>query len=333
MRRAGMPRASASSSRGAQRNQVWRCGVAVVREKAVGKRLLNGQRIAGPLLVTPMAFWMLAFFLVPLFLILVYSFGYMGVYDSYVHLSWSTDARNGVYSVFSLHAYRQILSGIYVKAFSRTAMMVFGNTVACLVLGYPLAYWISRKTGRRKTIFILLLMLPFWTSFLIRTYAWTTILNNPSGLLNSALMKLHVISQPLHIMYTMKAVAIGLIYDYLPFMVLPLFVSIEKIDGALLEASKDLGAGKWTTFRRVTLPLSLPGIFAGCMLVAIPTTGEFVIPSILGGDKVVLWGWLIYKAFTSYSDWALGSALSNVLMLVMVIIIAAYVKRVGTEEF
>jgi spermidine/putrescine transport system permease protein len=169
MRRARMPRASASSSRGAQRNQVWRCGVAVVREKAVGKRLLNGQRIAGPLLVTPMAFWMLAFFLVPLFLILVYSFGYMGVYDSYVHLSWSTDARNGVYSVFSLHAYRQILSGIYVKAFSRTAMMVFGNTVACLVLGYPLAYWISRKTGRRKTIFLLLLMLPFWTSFLIRT--------------------------------------------------------------------------------------------------------------------------------------------------------------------
>ena len=116
-------------------------------------------------------------------------------------------------------------------------------------------------------------------------------------------------------------------------MVLPLFVSIEKISPSLIEASKDLGAGKWTTFRKVTLPLTVPGIVAGCMLTAIPTTGEFVIPQILGGDKIVVWGFLIYKAFTSYRDWALGSALSNILLLVMMVVIVLYVKLWGTEEF
>lgn len=306
--------------------------VAVVREKAVGKRLLNPARIAGPLLVAPMAFWMLAFFLVPLFLILVYSFGYQGVYSQGVHFSLHTDAKTGAFSVQSLHSYREIFTGIYAKAFWRTTIMVVGNTVGCLVLGYPLAYWISLKTGKRKTLFVVLLMLPFWTSFLIRTYSWMTILGD-QGLVNTWLIDLGVLKEPLQIMYTLKAVTVGLVYDYLPFMVLPLFVSIEKIDRSLFEASKDLGAGKWTTFRRVTLPLSMPGIVAGCMLVAIPTTGEFVIPAILGGDKIVLWGWLIYQAFTKYRDWALGSALSNVLMLVMLIIIAAYVKYVGTEEF
>jgi len=306
--------------------------VAVVREKAVGRRLLNPAKFAGPLLVAPMAFWMLAFFLVPLILVLVYSFGYMGVYDQGIHLALHTDVKNGVYSVLSFHAYSEIFTGIYFKAFWHTALMVVGNTVGCLLLGYPMAYWISRKTGKRKTLFVLLLMLPFWTSFLIRTYSWMTILGD-QGLLNTWLKDLGIIKHPIEIMYTLKAVTIGIVYDYLPFMVLPLFVSIEKIDRSLFEASKDLGAGKWTTFRRVTLPLSMPGIIAGCMLVAIPTTGEFVIPSILGGDKVVLWGWLIYQAFMHYRDWALGSALSNVLMLVMLGIIAAYVKYVGTEEF
>ena len=148
----------------------------------------------------------------------------------------------------------------------RTAIMVVFNTVGCLVIGYPLAYWISRKTGKRKTLFIVLLMVPFLSSFLIRTYAWMIILGD-NGLLNSLLMKLHLIHQPLHVLYTMKAVGLGLIYDYLPFMVLPLFVSIEKIDRSLIEASKDLGAGKWVTFRRVTPAPQYPwhrrGLYVG----------------------------------------------------------------------
>jgi spermidine/putrescine transport system permease protein len=298
--------------------------------RSAGPQLRSG-RFAGPLLVAPMAFWMLAFFLVPLLLILVYSFGYMGVYDNSVHLTWHSNAQTGATSVQSLSLYRQLLSGIYVEAAWRTAVLVAINTVGCLLIGYPLAYWISRKTGKRKTLFVLLLMVPFWTSFLIRTYSWMTILGD-QGLINQWLTSAGIIHEPLRLMNTVGAVTIGMVYSYLPFMVLPLFVSIEKIDRSLFEASKDLGAGKWTTFRRVTLPLSVPGIVAGCMLVAIPTTGEFVIPSLLGGDKTVLWGWLIYKAFTSYRDWALGSALSNVLMIVMLFFIAAYVWFAAREE-
>jgi len=310
--------------------------VAVARAKAQKTRRLNLRGLGGPLLVTPMAFWMIAFFVVPLILIFVYSFGYQGVYAKSVSLTFHTspDAKiNGQYAVQTFHNYTKVITDrIYIDAFIRTAIMVVGNTVGCLLLGYPLAYFVSRKSGKRKTLFLLLVMLPFWTSFLIRTYAWMTILGD-QGLLNNFLMRINVINAPLHIMYTQKAVYAGLIYDYLPFMVLPLFVSIEKIDGALFEASKDLGAGKWTTFMKVTLPLSVPGIVAGCMLTAIPTTGEFVIPAILGGDKVVVWGALIYQAFMKYRDWALGSALSNILLLVMMIVIVLYVKLWGTEDF
>jgi spermidine/putrescine transport system permease protein len=281
-----------------------------------------------------MAFWMLAFFLVPLILIFVYSFGYMGVYDKAVSLNFGhTDPVKGNWSVWSLHNYRSVLgSTVYMRAFMRTATMVIGNTVGCLILGYPLAYFISLKSGKRKTLYLLLVMLPFWTSFLIRTYAWITILGD-QGLLNRWLQALHVINDPIQIMYTTKAVTAGLIYDYLPFMVLPLFVSIEKISRSLFEASKDLGATKWVTFRKVTLPLTVPGIVAGCMLTAIPTTGEFVIPQILGGDKVVVWGWLIYKAFMSLRDWALGSALSNILLVVMMIVVVLYAKLWANEEY
>jgi len=277
--------------------------------------------MAGPLLVAPMAFWMVAFFLVPLVLILLYSFGTQSAYQTGVSLGFDTEWYR---RIFTEPANR--------KAFLLTAEMVIGNTVGCLVIGYPLAYFVSAKSGRRKTLFLLLVMMPFWTSFLIRAYSWMTILGN-GGLLNGWLNTLGIIDGPLNVMYTQKAVYLGLVYDYLPFMVLPLFVGIEKIEPALREASKDLGAGKWTTLAKVTLPLSLPGIFAGCMLTAVPTTGEFVIPQILGGSKVVVWGWLIYEEFTAGRNWPMGAALSNVLLLVMLVIIVAYIKTVGTEEF
>lgn len=292
--------------------------------------------LGGPLLVSPMASWMVLFFLAPLLLIFIYSFGYQGVYDKSVKLTLHSSpnaAHDGVYSVQSLHNYKKVISDrLYFKSFYKTVGMVVGNTVGCLLLGYPLAYFISRKSGKRKMLFLLLLMLPFWTSFLIRTYAWITILDN-TGLLNNFLIWTGVISKPLNIIYTPWAVAMGLLYDYLPFMALPLFVSIEKIEPALFEASKDLGAGKWTTFRKITLPLTVPGIVAGCLLCGIPTTGEFVIPQILGGDKLVVWGVQIYKAINSYRDLALGSALSNILLTVMLAVIVMYVKLWGTEEF
>jgi spermidine/putrescine transport system permease protein len=278
--------------------------------------------MAGPALVSPMAFWMVAFFLVPLILIFLYSFGYTHVYTGTPTLGFNLDS---YHKIFTESEYRH--------AFSLTAQMVLFNTIGCLLIGFPLAYFISIKSGKRKTLFVLLVMLPFWTSFLIRTFAWKIILDD-GGLLNNWLVSLHVrtAGNPVHIMNTTKAVYAGLIYDYLPFMILPLFVSIEKIHRSLFEASKDLGAGKWTTFRRVTLPLSLPGIFAGSMLVAIPTTGEFVIPQILGGGKVVVWGWLVEQAFLAGRNWALGSALATVLLVFMVIVIGLYARAMTSEE-
>jgi spermidine/putrescine transport system permease protein len=296
--------------------------VATVRDEVKKTRHWVPRGMAGPVLVSPMAFWMVAFFAVPLILIVLYSFGTTKVYQGTPSLG------------FNLQWYHSILTETeYRRAFWLTAQMVLVNTIGCLAIGFPLAYFISLKSGKRKTLFVLLVMLPFWTNFLIRTFAWKIILDD-GGLLNAWLVDLHmrVKGNPVHIMNTAKAVYAGLIYDYLPFMVLPLFVSIEKIHRSLFEASKDLGAGKWTTFRRVTLPLSLPGIFAGSMLVAIPTTGEFVIPTILGGGKVVVWGWLIEQAFHAGHNWALGSALSNVLLVFMLIVIAFYARAMTSEE-
>jgi spermidine/putrescine transport system permease protein len=295
--------------------------VATVRDEGERHFRLIHPRAAGPLLVAPMAFWMLAFFLVPLILIILYSFGTQGVYQTGVSLD------------FNPEWYQQILSDASSrKAFMLTMQMVLINTLGCLVLGYPLAYFISVKSGKRKTLFVLLIMLPFWTSFLVRTYAWITILND-NGLLNGWMQSLGMIDEPIKMLYTNFAVYLVLIYDYLPFMVLPLFVGIEKIHKSLYEASKDLGAGKWTTLRRVTIPLSMPGIFAGSMLVAIPTTGEFVVPAIIGGGKVVLWGWLIYQAFTAGRNWPLGAALSNVLLVFMLIVVALYLRAIGNKDF
>jgi spermidine/putrescine transport system permease protein len=295
--------------------------VATVRDEGKRHFRLIHPRAAGPLLVAPMAFWMLAFFLVPLILIILYSFGTQGVYQTGVSLD------------FNPEWYQQILSDASSrKAFMLTMQMVLINTLGCLVLGYPLAYFISVKSGKRKTLFVLLIMLPFWTSFLVRTYAWITILND-NGLVNGWMQSLGMIDEPIKMLYTNFAVYLVLIYDYLPFMVLPLFVGIEKIHKSLFEASKDLGAGKWTTLRRVTIPLSMPGIFAGSMLVAIPTTGEFVVPAIIGGGKVVLWGWLIYQAFTAGRNWPLGAALSNVLLVFMLIVVALYLRAIGNKDF
>lgn len=297
--------------------------VATVRDEGERHLRLINPKAAGPLLVSPMAFWMLAFFLVPLILIILYSFGTQSVYQ------------NGVSLAFDTQWYQQIFTDASTrKAFILTMQMVLINTFGCLIIGYPLAYFISVKSGKRKTLFVLLIMLPFWTSFLVRTYAWITILNNTEGgLVNNWMMSLGLINEPVEMLYTNFAVYLVLIYDYLPFMVLPLFVGIEKIHKSLYEASKDLGAGKWTTLRRVTIPLSMPGIFAGCMLVAIPTTGEFVVPAIIGGGKVVLWGWLIYQAFTAGRNWPLGAALSNVLLVFMLIVVALYLRAIGNKDF
>jgi spermidine/putrescine transport system permease protein len=175
---------------------------------------------------------------------------------------------------------------------------------------------------------LLLMIIPFWTSLLIRTYSWALILNE-TGPLSELLQSLKLIAQPLNILYTPVAVWIGVVYDYLPLMVFPLYVAIERMDRSLIEASRDLGAGKWTTFRRVTLPLTLPGIMTGCLLTFIPMTGEYVVPAILGGAKTFLVGSLVANEVLTAIDYPFGAALSMILILILLVVIFVYLRVLG----
>ncbi|MEO6103936.1 MAG: ABC transporter permease subunit, partial [Pseudoxanthomonas sp.] len=192
------------------------------------------------------------------------------------------------------------------------------STILCLLIGYPMAYAIARMPPSTRNVALMLVILPSWTSFLIRIYAWIGILKN-NGLLNNALIWLGVIDRPLHILHTNVAVYIGIVYAYLPFMVLPLYTNLVKLDGRLLEAAYDLGARPWKVFLKITLPLSRSGIIAGSMLVAIPVVGEFVIPELLGGPRTLMIGKVLWDEFFNNRDWPVASAVSTV-MLVMLLV-------------
>jgi spermidine/putrescine transport system permease protein len=273
-------------------------------------------RLAG--LMAPAAFWLGLFFLAPLVIIFVYSFGTSGVYG-------------GITLGFNPANYLQVFDPLYLEIIVRTLVIALINTLLCLVLGYPLAYFIALKGGRRRNMLILLVMVPFWTSFLIRAYAWVVILNG-NGLANRTLQFLGLTDGPLNLIFTPQAVAMGMLYSYLPFMVLPLYAALEKFDTRLKEASQDLGAGKWATFWRVTFPLSMPGVIAGSILVFIPSAGEFVIPDLLGGSRSVFTGNLVQQQFLQARDWAFGSALAVMLAALLLVAILFYVRKVGTEK-
>jgi spermidine/putrescine transport system permease protein len=198
--------------------------------------------------------------------------------------------------------------------------MAVGGTLLCLVVGYPLAYYLATRAGTKRTLLVVLVVVPFWTSFLIRTYAWLTILGNNGvpALLESAGAG-HVV-----FLNSPPAVMLGIVYNYLPLMVFPLYVSLERLDKRLLEASKDLGAGRLATFRQVTLPLSAPGLLSGVLLVFIPIMGEYIIPAMLGGGKVFFIGNALVDLFLQSRDWPLGSAASIVLILVTLVAVSLY---------
>lgn len=207
---------------------------------------------------------------------------------------------------------------IYLAAFLNSLWVAFVCTLLCLLLGYPMAYAIATAPERRRVLLLMLIVLPFWTSFLIRVYAWMGILNS-SGLLNSFLLWLGVIDQPLRILHTQTAVYIGVVYSYLPFMILPLYANLTRLDPTLLEAAADLGCKPMRAFLKVTLPLSRPGIIAGSMLVFIPVVGEFVIPDLLGSPGSLMVGKLLWTEFFSNKDWPLASALAIVLLALLVV--------------
>ena len=207
---------------------------------------------------------------------------------------------------------------LYRAAFLNSLWVGLVSTLGCLLIGYPMAYAIATAPERWRVPLLMMIILPFWTSFLIRVYAWIGILKG-NGLLNNFLLALGLIDEPLTILHTQTAVYIGVVYSYLPFMVLPLYANLSRLDMTLLEAAADLGCRPWRAFLRVTLPLSLPGILAGSLLVFIPVVGEFVIPDLLGGPDSLMVGRMLWTEFFSNKDWPLASALALVLLALLVV--------------
>ncbi len=267
-------------------------------------------------LVGPAALWLTLFFLLPFVAIIVYSF-------------LSRSATGGVSWVFTLQNYTTLLTdSIYLRIFWRSIWMGVVTTLLTLLISYPLALFIAKQPPRWRTILLFLILIPFWTNFLVRTYAWMVILNN-NGLINSLLVALG--GEKVTLLNTQGAVLLGLVYGELPFMVLPIYASIERFDFRLLEAASDLGASSWRAFVRVMLPLTLPGVAAGSVLVFIPTAGNYIVPAMLGGGKVAMVGTLLEQQFGAAQNTPLGSAAGLLVMLLLTIGVVVYF-RVTTEE-
>src|SRR4051812_40805312 len=238
-------------------------------------------------------------------------------------------AYGGVAAQFTLENYQRVLDPLYAAILLRTFVMATVATLGCLVLAFPLALFISRA-GRRKNLYLQLVILPFWTSFLVRTYAWLFLLRD-TGLINTALQHLRLIRTPLPLLYNDGAVLLGLVYGFLPFMVLPIYATLERLDPSLMEAAADLGAKPWSTLRRVVIPLSKPGIRAGSILVFIPCLGAYLTPDLLGGGRTVMIGNLVQNQFTTARDWPFGSALSLALMAIVAVLVVLFLRQDSEE--
>ena len=220
---------------------------------------------------------------------------------------------------------------LYLRTYINSLEISVTSTILCLLIGYPIAYGIARSTPTTKKILLLMVILPFWTSFLLRVYAWIGLLAD-QGTVNNFLIWLGLIDQPIKMLYTDFAVYVGIVYTYLPFMILPLFASIEKLDLTLHEAAADLGSRPFTIFRTITIPLTMPGIIAGSLLVFIPATGEFVIPDLLGGGNVLMIGKVLYSEFNSNQDWPIASAVAVVLLILLVLPMMIYQRYQAKES-
>jgi spermidine/putrescine transport system permease protein len=232
---------------------------------------------------------------------------------------------------FTLKNYGDLFHPLYFHVFIRSLRLALTTTFFCLIIAYPFAYILSRLKGTSRLFLLLLVIIPFWTSSLIRTYAIVAIIQ-ANGLLNHLLLSLGIIHRPLQILYTSTAVIIGLVYSLLPFMILPLYANLEKFDWHLFDAAKDLGANKWQIYSRILIPLTLPGILAGILLVILPAMTMFYIPDILGGARSLLLGNLIKQQFLDAQNWPLGSAVSVMLTLLMSILLSAYWKLTNTKQ-
>ena len=219
---------------------------------------------------------------------------------------------------------------LYLSAYGNSILVAGVSTLLCLLIGYPMAYFIARSPVQTRNLWLMMVVLPFWTSFLLRVYAWIGFLSN-EGVINNALIWLGIISDPIPMLRTNFAVYVGVVYTYLPFMILPLYAVLAKLDDELLEAAGDLGAAPFTTFRTVTLPLSMPGIIAGCLLVFIPAVGEFVIPELLGGADTLMIGRVLWNEFFSNRDWPMASAVAVAMLVFLVVPIMWFRSAQGVD--
>lgn len=267
------------------------------------------------ILIIPGIAWITIFLFIPCLIVISYSFFERGVYG-------------GIEYNFNFDNYFRVAEYTYIKILLNSAKIAFLSATIAVLIGYPAAYFIHLSPSKYQMILLFLVMLPFWSNYLIRTYAWMVLLNN-QGIINSLLINTGTVIEPINILYTQYAVVIGLVYNYLPFVVLTIFSSVSKLDKNLIEASEDLGARSFSTFFKIILPLTLPGVAAGFVFVFVLSIGNFITPDLLGGGKFLMIGNLIYDQYLSARDWPFGSSLSFVLISIMLLLLfaQAYVVR------
>jgi len=288
---------------------------------------------SGRTLVTSVPYlWLLLFFLIPFVIVLKISFSSSQIaMPPYVPLfHWASEKVLQVQLNLGNFLFL-VEDSLYIKAYLNSIKVAAVSTLLCLLIGYPIAYSMARSSTSTRNILLLLVTLPFFTSFLLRVYAWIGILKN-NGLLNNLLMSLGIIQEPIQMLQTDFAVYVGIVYSYLPFMILPLYANLEKMDLTLLEAAADLGCKPWQAFLKITLPLSLHGILAGCLLVFIPAVGEFVIPSLLGDPGMLMIGKVLWTEFFNNRDWPVASAVAIALLLFLVIPIMFLDRAQNAEQ-
>nr|WP_243122296.1 ABC transporter permease [Clostridium thermarum] len=262
--------------------------------------------------------WMLAFFVVPIILIIIMSF-------------CKRTAVGTIDYSFTLGNFKKSIDLGYLKILGNSLFISLMTTILCLLFGYPFAYFVARSSKKYRSILLMLIILPFWTNSLIRTYAWIILLRT-EGIINTYLMNFGLIKEPLKMLYNEGAVLLGMVYTMFPFMVLPLYSTIEKLDFSLLEAASDLGANPRKTFLKVTLPLTKSGILSGCLLVFVPTLGLFFIPDLMGGSKITLISNLIKNQFLQSRNWPFGSAVSIIIMLIMFVLLKLFTRLGGSKD-
>jgi spermidine/putrescine transport system permease protein len=263
-------------------------------------------------LALPSVAWTLLFFLAPLILIALYSFATEDLVTFQVSFGWTTEN------------YGFLISSLYIHTLVRSLVLSAGTTLACALIGFPFAYVLSRASRRWQTVLLIAVIVPFWTSFLVRTYAWIVLLQN-NGPIESFLRWLGLLDGHLNLLYTPVSIGIGIVYGYLPLMILPIYVALERIEPEVVDAASDLGATGWSTFKRVIFPLGLPGLIAGIIIVGIPATGEYVIPEILGGGKTLMVGNILVDQFLNLGNYPFGSAIAMALMVLLLVV--AFVLR------